>query len=311
MPQMTPAQARVIDPILTEVARGYQNAAYIGNALFPVVPVGLRGGKILQFGKEHFRLYNTARAPGSDVAVIQFGYAGQSYALADHAIAGLVPVEDLEEASQQPGIDLGSDAVRSVQDIIAIKLEVEQATLARNAALYAASNKATLSGASQWSDPSSDPIKAIEDAKEAIRGQVVMRPNTLVLGPKVFAALKQHPKIIDRIKYTGRDVPTAELLASLFGVQRVVSGDAVYQDADGVMVDVWGKDAILAYTNLSGIASRRVPSYGYTYRLRNFPVVETPWYNPAKLSWMYPVRDAMSAVLAGAEAGFLFQNAVA
>ena len=65
MPQMTNAAARVIDPILTEVAQGYKNADMVGMALFPYVPVAQRGGKIITFGKEAFRLYNTGRTPGS------------------------------------------------------------------------------------------------------------------------------------------------------------------------------------------------------------------------------------------------------
>lgn len=311
MPQMNTSQARVVDPILTEVARGYHNAAYVGGLLFPYIPVAQRGGRIIQFGKESFRLYQTARTPGSDVAVAQFGYTGQPYALTDHALSGLVPIEHLEDAAAVPGIDLGRGAVQFAQDIIALRLEVEQATAARAAGSYAGTNKATLSGTSQWSDPGSDPIAAVETAKEAVRAATGMRPNTLVVGPKVMAALKTHAKIVDRIKYTGRDVPTVELLASLFGLDRVAVGDAVYQDADGNMVDVWGKDAVLAYTNTAPLSSQGAPSYGYTYRLRNYPVAEVPWLDRSKESWLYPVRDAVSPVIAGADAGYLFTNAVA
>lgn len=93
MPQNTPGQARVIDPVLTEVARGYQNAEMVGMGLFPYVPVGQRGGKIIQFGKEHFRLYNTARAPGGKVVRIASGYGSQAYALESHAVEEGVPDE--------------------------------------------------------------------------------------------------------------------------------------------------------------------------------------------------------------------------
>jgi hypothetical protein len=56
MPAMNPSQARVIDPVLTTVAQGYQNAEMIATALFPVVPVPLRGGNVITFGKESFML---------------------------------------------------------------------------------------------------------------------------------------------------------------------------------------------------------------------------------------------------------------
>lgn len=314
MPQMTPSAARVIDPILTEAARGYQNGAMVGMALFPAVPVGQRGGKIIQFSKEAFRAYNTGRAPGANTKRVQFGYSSASYALEQHALEGTVPFELMEEAKAVPGIDLGSGAVQMVQDIIALRLEQAQATVATTAASYATANKVTLSGTSQWSDFTSgvsDPVSNIETAKEAIRTAIGRYPNTIVMGAAVMSKLKQHPDIIDRVKYTGRDVPTAELLASLFGVQRVLSGDAVSATDADVMSDVWGKFVIVAYTEVGGIASMGRPSFGYTYRLRGYPIVEQPYEDRNAKSWIYPVTDEVAPVLAGAEAGYLISTAVA
>lgn len=311
MSQMTNAQ--IADPVLTQVARGYKNAAYVGNALFPVVPVGMRGGKIIEFGKESFRLYNTARSPGSRVPVAQFGYTGKPYALVDHSINGLVPIEHLQDASQGPGANLASGAVIFARNIILKRLEIEQATIARAAATYAASNKTTLSGTSQWSDYSgtSDPIRDVDDYKDAVRAKVGLMPNTILLPAAVFKKVKNHPKILDRIKYTGRDSATAEILAGLFNIDNVVVGNAIYQDADGNMQDVWGKDVVLGYTETSSIANMGAPSYGYTYQLNGYPVSEAAYYDGDIKSWLYPTSDSVSPVIAGADAGFLVVNAVA
>jgi hypothetical protein len=133
----------------------------------------------------------------------------------------------------------------------------------------------TLAGTSQWSDLTtgvSDPIANVETAKEAVRQAVGKRANTVVMGAQVFAKLKQHPKVIDRMKYTGRDIATPELLASLFDVQRVMIGDAIYSnDAGTVFTDVWGKDVVVAYTELASVADAGAPSYGYTYTLDGYP----------------------------------------
>lgn len=311
MPQMTAGQARVIDPVLTEVARGYRNPAFAGMALFPAVPVGARGGRIIAFGKEHFRLYNTARAPGASTPRVTSAYSSQSYALENHAIEEQVPYELLQDAAAVPGVDLGAAAVRRGLDIIGLRLEKAQADLARNAANYPSGNKVTLSGTSQWSHDSSNPIKQIEDYKEAVRSQIGVRPNTLLVSGRVFAALKTNPAITDRIKYTSRDVATPELLASLFGLERVVVGDAVYVDAAGAAVDVWGKDAILAYTAIGSVADAGRPSFGYTYRLDGSPFVEEPYQDRNARSWIYPIVDDVAPVIAGAEAGYLIQAAVA
>lgn len=312
MPQMTPSQARVIDPILTQVAQGYTNAEFVGLTLFPAVPVGQRGGKILTFGREDFALYATGRAPGAHTKRVNFGYSSGSFALEQHALEGVVPFEDLEEANSEPGIDLASIAVAKTQAIIGLRLEYAQAALATTAGNYAASNKTTLSGTAQWSDYSgtSDPANDIETGKEAIRAKIGKRPNTLVVGPLVWARLRNHPKLTDRIKYTGRDGLTTEMVAALFGVDRVLVGDAIYDNA-GTFADVWGKFAVLAYTATASVASRGTPTFGYTYRLGGYPLVEQAYEDRNAKSWVYPVTDEVAPVIAGASAGYLISAAVA
>ena len=133
----------------------------------------------------------------------------------------------------------------------------------------------------------------------------------MVMGPAVLSKLRTHPKIIDRMKYTGRDVPTTDLLASLFGVAQVIVGDAIKSTDAGVFSDVWGKFVVVAYTDRSGIADMGRPSYGYTYQLGGYPFVEPPRWDPNTRSWIYDVSDAWQPVIAGAEAGYLISTAVA
>ena len=313
MQQMSVPQARVIDPVLSTVAQGYSNKEMVGYVLFPRVPVKQRGGKIVTFGKEDFRLYSTLRGPGANTRRVQFGYSGSNYVLESHGLEGVLPIEDMQEANAVPGIDLGSVTVAKTQNIIALRLEVAQATLAFNAANYGASNKVTLSGTSQWSDygTTSNPVKDVGNAREAVRTQIGRDPNTLVLGAAVFAALSDHPVVIDRIKYTGRDVATEELLAKLFKVERVVVGKAVYIDDAGTQRDVWGKSAVLAYTNTASVMERGAPSYGYTYQLEQYPMVEQPYLDRNPKSWIYPVNDECAPVIAGAAAGYLISGVVA
>jgi hypothetical protein len=107
-----------------------------------------------------------------------------------HAISGKVPIELLEEAKAVPGIDLSKGAVQQAQDIISLRLEYQQATIARTAGTYASGNKVTLSGSSQWSHADSNPSSDIETAREAIRAKTGFYPNITLLSPKAFSALK-------------------------------------------------------------------------------------------------------------------------
>lgn len=313
MQQQTLSQARVIDPILSEVAHGYKNSAMVGLNLFPSVPVAQRGGKIISFSKEDFALYNTVRAPGANTKRVQFGYTSGSYALEQHALEAVAPWEHQQEASRVAQINLAAMAVRKTQNIIALRLEKAQADLATTAASYGASNKVTLAGVNQWSDytGTSAPSKDIETAREAIRAQIGKRGNTVVMGAAVWAKVKQHPAIVDRIKYTGRDSVTTEMLAALWDVDRVLVGDAVYTDASGTMTDVWGKFVVVAYTEVGTVADLGEPNYGYTYRLDGAPYVEQGYQDRNAKSDIYPVTDEVSPVLTAAVSGYLISAAVA
>lgn len=312
MPQQTPAQARVIDPILTEVARAAAiQSSPIADILFPIVPVGARGGRVISFGNEDFKLVNSARAPGANTKRVQFGYSAGTYALVDYSLEGSVPIELLEEGQAVPGINHATVAIAKVRNMMALEREVQCATLATTAGSYGASNKVTLSGTDQWDDyVNSDPIADIQAAREAIRAQIGMRPNVLTLGPKVLTALRSHPKILDRLS-TAADRPPASLeqLARLLEIDRVVEGGMIYHNGTAY-VDVWGKFAHLAYTTPASLADMGSPSFGYTYQLRDYPVAEEAYYQRNEKTWYYPVTDARAPVLAGATAGYLISAAV-
>ncbi|WP_390342360.1 major capsid protein [Variovorax boronicumulans] len=310
MGQQNLAQARISDPILTAVARGYRSpAAAIANLLFPIVEVGTRAGRILAFGPDDFKLVSTVRAPGANTKRVQFGYAADKFSLVDHRLEGAVPRENAQEAEAVPGIDLGANAVRRVQNVMALERENQAATIALDVNNYDASNKVTLTGADKWTDPTSDPFTDVNDAKQAVRRQTGVKPNSLALGPNVLTALRSHPKILDRLS-TASDRPPATIqqLQALFELAQIVEGEAVVHNGTE-FVDVWGNDAVLAYTTPASMQEMGSPSYGYTYRLEGMPDVEEPYFDNNTVTWYYPTTDAYQAVLAGKAAGFLFKGA--
>jgi len=317
MAEMNLSQVRVVDPVLTTIAQGFKQSDFVGGALFPTVPVAVRAGRILSFNKEDFMLYSNARSPGANTRRLRFGYASSTYALADYSLEGQLPLEDIQESANNPagpGVDIMAMTVQKTMAVMALQLEYAQAQLARTAASYQAANKTTLSGTSQWSDYSgtSNPVSLIETAKEAVRAAIGKRPNTVVMGAATMAKLRQHPIIVDRLKYTGRDIATTEILASLFGVQRVLVGDSIYMnDAGTTITDVWGKDVVVAYTELGTVADRGNPSYGYTYNLQSYPIVEQPYFERNPKSWFAPVTRVEAPVIAAVNAGYLITNAVA
>lgn len=307
MSQMNNAATRVVDPVLSTHAQGYRQQRHVGYALFPRAPVSQRGGQVIEFGKEAFVLYNTQRSPGTNTKRIQFGYLGKPFALAMHSLEGVVPREHADEAAV-PGVKLGQRAVNNVMSSMSLSVEYEQAQLARNPANYPVGQKLDLSAA-KWTNDANNPSKDIETGKEAIRASIGMYPNVALLSAKAFAAAKNNANIIERFKYTGRDSVTAEMLASLWDVEKVEVGAAVVADSAGTFSDVWGTDVILAYAApQTGDVNIEEPSFGYTYTLDGNPLVEEAYYDKSAKSWIYPVSHDRSPVLSGITAGYLLQN---
>lgn len=307
---MNASQARIVDPILTEHARGYTNADFVGGVLFPAVTMPTRAAKRIEFDRSSFRRRRTRRAPGAPIAALEFGYEGKAVSLHQEALSAITPIEFQQEAQQVPGIDLQQVGVDTVLAVIALEKEIQQAEVARNFASYAATNRTALAGDFKWSDPDSDPKAQVFDAKEVIRKRIGKRPNTLLLAGGLNSALGKHPMITAHFKYTNASAISLAMLASYFDVQTVVSGDAIYDTGNGDTVDVWGGDAILAWVPPAGQRQMPLPSYGYTYQLLNHPLVEGARWDGDIRSWKNDVLDEFSAELVGADAGFLFQNAL-
>jgi hypothetical protein len=304
---MSPATARVIDPILTNLAQGYRQSELVGEALFPRVPVSASGGQVIQFGKEAFMSYQTLRAPGTNVRRVSFGYAGSSYALKNHALEAQVPIEIMRDAQAVPGVDMAQRAVNLVLRAILLGLEIDQAELALTAGNYDSNHKVALGSGAKWSESAVDASTAIETAREAIRTTCGLYPNTMLLSATAWKALRNNQILQGRIKYTQKGVITTDLIAELFDIPNVVVGKAIKSTDAGVLSDVWGDNVVLAYV-AKGSAGLEEPSYGYTYTMEGHPAVEAPYYDNNSRSWIYPTAMERAPVLSGILSGYLIQN---
>lgn len=313
MTQMTPGQARIVDPVLTTHAVGYVRPGNVGQHLFPTAEVALRAGKVIGFGKEGFRRHNTKRAPGEATKRVQFGYEAGNYAIVDSSLEAVVPVEIAQEAANGPGIDASRDSVDLVLDIMELEHECECADIARNASNYDADHKVSLVGTARWRGSAGDPTANVEAGKEAIRAGIGVRPNTAIISASAFAALKANAKIEDYLKHRGYQSLTTQILANLWEIPNIYIGEAVAASGQADdLGDVWGNDVILAYVAPPTGGNRRnaaKPSYGYTYSLRGEPSVEQAYYDQNRKSWIHPVTNNRTPQLTGMVAGYLIKDA--
>ena len=320
-PPMTLGQVRVVDPVLSTLARGYKNGRFGFEHLFPIVQVEQRAGKVITFGAEDFLQLDIERAPGGSRQRLNIGYAGDDYQCKQRALDGTLAIEREQEAQAVPNINLGRRTAMQTMKSVFLQVEIHAAGIATDSSIYSATHTAALAGSSQFDDDDSTPGKTIKQRREVIREAVGVNPNLLVVGTEVHDALEENPDVIDRVKYTkGPDANgntpliTEELLAAYFGVEKYVVAHS-RTGKPGAFTSLWGKNAILAYVNTSTVADAEggegEPSFGYTYRLRGYPVVSPPWFDRTCDSWIYPVTQEDTPVIAGADAGFLFTSVVA
>ena len=314
---LTRSQARIIDPVLTEVALGYHNPANVGEMLMPRVMMESSGGRVPEFGQEAFFDYDTERAPGTDTLRVSFKWSSQGVATEEHSIEGMVPWEIMRDANAVPGIDSATVAIEGAKDVVDRKLERAIANLVFNTNNFNAANTVSLAGTHRWdsgNENDADPIDDVATAMSAVELGCGRQPNVMVISSETYNKLKTNAKIVDRIKHTSRDSVTVEALARLFDIETLLVGRAIYKP-DGTaesanFTRIWGKHAALLVVNRASVASMGTPAWGYTYTVRNYPQMEEPYADRGKKSWMYPYTDSRIAKVAMKSAGYLIQNVI-
>lgn len=304
-----------VDTMLTQVSVGYQNAEFIIDEILKRVPVEKQSDKYYVF-EGQFDVVDDRVRPGSPAKAIEWDFSRDTFYCDGHAIREYVYDRQRENADSE--IDLDMQAAENVQEQILRNREKAGADLLFNANTYETGLKTTLEGTNQWSHKDSDPVSAIEAAREAVALKIGLEPNTLVLGRQVFAKLRSHPGLMAMWNDNARRLLTVEKLQELLDVPKILVGRAMYNTAkQGKTVNkgyIWGKHAALLY--VPDRPAQKVPAFGYTfvwkgkngsqdgivtykYRDENIhaDVVENEFYYDHKITV--------------GSAGYLFTNAVA
>jgi hypothetical protein len=299
------SELRIVDPVLTNLAWGYKNAAMVASALFPRVGVDKEAGKIPVFGKEAFKEYNTFRALRGNTNIMPVGSRSTvDVVLDEHDLA--YPIDRREKGDST--FDEQKIGQKIVQDAMALRHEIQCALIACTAGSYDAANKVTLSGTTQFSHASSTPIATIETAKTAVAASCGMKPNTMVMGGAVYDTLAQHSTLLDRIKYSMKGVLTLDLMKEIFGIPNIFVGDALKSSDAGVLSKVWSDFVVLAYV-AQGSESEHEPSYGYDLGKKGYPLTDVYTSQGGKVDNVR-VTDIHKPVMVGAVAGYLISDAL-
>jgi hypothetical protein len=264
-----------IDRALTEISIAYSQApnSFIADKVFPVVQVNKQSDRYFMYKKEDwFRDDAEERAAATESAGGDYEIDNTpSYFCRKYAYHKDITEED--RANSDDPLTPDSDAVDFVTDKLLLRREIQWAAKYFATSIWAKEYTGVNSGESfgttvrRWNDANSTPIEDIAIAATDIQETTGKRPNTLVIGQRVYDALVNHPDILDRIKYTQKGVVTVDLLAMLFGVTRVLIAGAIKNSANkGQIADmdfILGKHALLCYS--APKASLKTATAGYIF----------------------------------------------
>lgn len=263
-----------IDRALTNVSVAYMQDAssFIADKVFPIVPVKRQSDLFYVYSKGDFmRDEAQLRGAATESAGGDYGVeANDPYYCRKQAFHKDVTPE--ERANYDDPLAVDQDATEFVSQKMLIRREMQWSTNFFKTGVWGTeiTGVATAPSAGevlQWDNEASNPIKDITDAAVEMAGKTGYKPNTLVLSPVAYNALKNHPDILDRIKYTQKGIVTQDLLATLFDVSSVhVAWSVVNTSNKGVADDIgfiMGRHALLCYAAPS--PSLRQPSAGYIF----------------------------------------------
>lgn len=284
MPQPVPSDVH-IQAALTQIATAYiqEPGAYVADRVFPMVPVQHQADKYFKFSKsDFFRDEARLRADGTESAGGGFGLTTGSYSAGVWAFHK--DVGDQVRRNADPAVDIDVASTKFVMQRLMIRREAFFMTTFMTTGVWTGATDAvgtsggTPGGATPafWNDDANgDPFTDIATAQTAILQATGFKPNKLLLTWPVYQALRKHPLVIDRIKYTNpayAGTITPMLLAQAFGIDEVLVSEAVYNTGAEGATDsfsfIAGKNALLLH--VAPAPGLMVPSAGYTFGWQGF-----------------------------------------
>lgn len=280
MPNPTQSDLHINQP-LTNVSVAYiQKAdAFIATKVFPIVPVNKQSDLYWKYSKSDWRRTEVQRrAPSSETPGVGWNVDTDTYFA--HVYGVHKDIDDQLRANADSNFRLDSDATSFVTNQLLLKRDIDWAATYFKAGVWGTDYTGVAASPTgnqflQWQLSSSDPITQLATLQISFIQQTGFKANTMVLGANVLKALKNHPGIIDRIKYTQRGVVSTDLLAMLFDVEKILVSyatvaagpnipDTKAQDAAATYGFICDPNSVLlCYTPSS--PSIMQPAAGYTF----------------------------------------------
>jgi hypothetical protein len=275
---------------LTNVSIAYfqDQSNFVADKVFPIIPVDKQSNLYNRYSKSQWRKTNAQkRAPGTESVGTGYDITRDQYYCDVYAIHKDITDQDRAAADSEWMLD--KDATNLVSNDLLLMREIAWQQNFFGTGIWGTDLAGTNTGSGQfpstntflqWDQASSDPIQQFATLQESFIQNSGRKANKLVLGAHAYNALKNHPDLIDRIKYTQKGIVTTDLIATLLDVEKVYvcyASQATGPQMDGAVADDANatysfiadtKSALLCYAPDS--PSLLTPSAGYTFNWKGY-----------------------------------------
>jgi hypothetical protein len=249
--QMGLVSTATANPLLTGIASKFMQDAstYIGLRLAPLFVTGERSAQYYVWEKSNDvdipKL--SPLAPGAAYPRSLSRMSDDNYFCQKYGEEAVSPDELVKQYGGRFNLDRAE--VNRVLNHIRFNHEYRVKTMAK--ALAAKSSPTTKWNASSGSKPIADIIAA----REAVRGKVGKRPNTISIPEAVYQILEQHDEVLSRIGIASLKVATEAQIATLIGIPTILRPGALQNTANEgqavTMGELWADDVVLAVVDPS------------------------------------------------------------
>ena len=306
------------EPTLTTLAQGLIPTGFIADKVFPRVVSETLTGYLGRVNGNYMRIVNTAtKGLGSNVVSYKWD-RNQQFEVVEHELENVISAGDAERAG-------GWDAAKKkfmLQLDLQLKLAREYAIASTLGSSSVITNYTTLTGGDQWSTSTSDVLGVIATAKASVTSATGQPANTVIMSYPVFMQLQKHPSLQSFAMYKDGQplgVLSAEMMAMIFGVERVLVGYPVYNSAkEGATASythVWGKNCIVAYIAPSDMIEIDAGLGAQIVAPAKMPEFDVSSYTPINKNpnQVQVIRELISYddLLANSDAAYLIAAAVA
>lgn len=260
-----------IDRALTDISVAYMQDGrnFVNDKIFPSIGVQKQSNKYFVYDKgDSLRIHTQIRAGGTESAGAGFDINQDNYFCDPFALHH--DVNDQDRVNADEPIDLDRDGTEFVTQDIMMKKENDFFQAFFQTGIWGTDKDGSTADFVQWDLASSNPITDVEDFVEIIVSNTGVSPEdiTLTYSPDVWRIVKNHPEVLDRIKYTQTGIVSASLVAAAMGIKQVLVARGVVNTAAKGQAATVGfmaplKTALLTYAPAS--PSMKKPSAGYTF----------------------------------------------